>query len=110
MHTVRQTVGEIGAFTFAGNPSTSAPATSNAVYRGNLYVSFQLISGAAATCIIEGSNEDLSAVGGANNWVTINTITLAGAGSGGLTEASAWKYVRARVTAATTPTSVLFGR
>jgi hypothetical protein len=71
---------------------------------------YQVISGAAATVIIEGSNDNI-------NWAPVtgvsaaSTITLAGAGNGALVDpvAAAWRYVRARTTAATTPTTCLMG-
>ena len=96
---------------------TAVPATGNAIYKDSLWCSYQLISGAAATVIIEGTNEQASATGVNNNWVPVtgttstSTITLAAAGSGGFIDATgaAWRWVRARVTAATTPTSVLMG-
>lgn len=89
--------------------TTSAPATGNAVYKPSSYTSFQMIAAAAATAIIEATNEDLSGQGTNNNWVTLGTITLAGAGSDGFVTLSNWRWVRARVTVASAATSILIG-
>lgn len=97
--------------------TTSAPATGAAIYKEVLHCTYQVISAAAATVIIEGTNEVASATGINNNWVPVtgttasSTITLAGAGSGALVDpvATAFRWVRARVTAATAPTTVLMG-
>lgn len=96
---------------------TSAPSTGNAIYKDSLWCSYQAISAAAATIVIEGTNEQASAAGTNNNWVPVtgtlstSTITLAAAGTGGFIDATgaAWRWIRARVTAATAVTTVLMG-
>ena len=90
--------------------TTSAPATGNAIYKDSLHCTYVATSAAAATVVIEGSNDG-------TNWVPItgttasSTITLAGAGSGAIVDpvAAAFRFVRARTTAATTATTVLMG-
>jgi hypothetical protein len=90
--------------------TTSAPATGASIYKESLHCTYQAISLAAATIIIEASNDNI-------NWVPVtgvtasSTITLAGAGTGGFVDpvAAAWRYVRARTTAATTATNVWMG-
>jgi hypothetical protein len=89
--------------------TTSAPATGNAIYKNALNVTFQVIAAAAATVIVEATNELATANGTNNNWVPLATITLAAAGTDGFASSAAWVWVRARVTAATQPTSVLMG-
>lgn len=97
--------------------STSAPSTGNAIYKDSLWCTYQVISAAAATVIIEGTNELASANGANNNWVPVtgtaasSTVTLAAAGTGGIIDATgtAWRWIRARVTAATALTTVLMG-
>lgn len=110
MDTVRITSGEVHPFAFAnGATSISAPATSAAAYKNSPEATYQLISAAAATCIIEVTNEAATAEGTNSNWITAGTITIAGAGTDGFTTAAPWKYVRARVTVASAATSVLAG-
>ena len=90
--------------------TTSAPNTGNAILKDSLHCTYQVISAAAATVIIEGSNDS-------TNWAPVtgasgtSTITLAGAGTGAIVEpaAAAWRWVRARTTAATTATTALMG-
>lgn len=104
----------------SGNPvvTTAAPGSSKAIPKGSVYSTFQCVSAAAATCVIEGTN-DVTSVGQAinglfvpastNNWVLIGTITLAGAGSDGITSQAPWRWVRARLTTATATTYVIMG-
>jgi hypothetical protein len=96
-------------FTAAQNKTISAPAASNSIYKESPFSSFQLISAAAATVLIQGSNEDLTGTGTNTNWVLVGTITLAGAGTDGFVTQAPWKYVRANVTVASATTSVLMG-
>lgn len=92
--------------------TTSAPATGLPIYKDSLSCTFQAISGAAATVIIEGSNDGgvswVPAIGGV---LANSTITLAGAGTGVVMDAfpTPFRLVRARTTAATTPTNVWMG-
>jgi len=89
--------------------TTSAPATGNAIFKASPGSTFQLIAAAAATAIIEVTNEDATAAGTNSNWITMGTITLAGAGTDGFMTQACWKWVRARITAASAATSVLMG-
>lgn len=97
--------------------STSAPSNGNAVYKDSLWCTYQVISSAAATVIIQGTNDQLTAEGTNSNWcpvtgsVSSSTITLSAGGTAGLVEitGTAWRWVRASVTAATAPTTVLMG-
>lgn len=54
----------------------------------------QVVATAAATVVIEASNDGVNAIATA-----LGTVTLAGAGSDGFTTDAPWKYIRARVTA-----------
>lgn len=90
--------------------TTSAVTTGNGVRKSALNSTFQAISAAAATVIIEATNDE-DAAGLPVNWnaTPLGTITLAGAGQDGFAISAAWKWVRARVTAATTATRVKMG-
>ena len=110
MEAVRVVSGTVHPFVFPGAvTSVSAPATSGAAYKDSPTATYQLLSAAAATCVIEVTNEDATAAGTNSNWITAGTITLTAAGTDGFTTSAPWKYVRARVTVATTATSVLMG-
>jgi hypothetical protein len=109
MNDVRVSSGLSRNMLFAGSKTVSAPANSTAIYKESPWGTFQVISAAAATVLIQGSNEDLTGQGTNSNWVLIGTITLAAAGSDGFATEAPWKYVRASVTAATAATSVLMG-
>lgn len=89
--------------------TTSAPSTGNAIYNAGIYRTYQVIAGAAATVIIEVTNEKLTAQGTNSNWVLLTTLTLAGAGTSGFATSDSWRWSRARVTAASAATSVLVG-
>lgn len=89
--------------------TTSAPATGNAIFKASPGSAFQLISAAAATAIIEVTNEDATAAGTNSNWITMGTITLSGAGTDGFMTQASWRWVRARITAASAATSVWMG-
>ena len=54
----------------------------------------QAVASAAATIVIEVSNDGVNAVA-----TPLGTITLAAAGSDGFTTSAPWKFIRARVTA-----------
>ena len=90
--------------------TTSTTGSSDVIPQESPNATFQCISAAASTCIIEGTNEAASSTGVNNNWVTIGTITQAGAGSAGIVSSNTpWRWVRARLTVATTATSVIMG-
>jgi len=89
--------------------TTSAPATGNPTLKGPLNVTFQIISAAAATVIIEVTNDAATAAGTASNWLTLVTLTTSGAGTDGITSNAAWNWIRARTTVATAATSILIG-
>ncbi len=89
--------------------STTSATTGNAVFKASPGSTFQLISAAAATAIIEVTNEDATASGANSNWITMGTITLAGAGTDGFMTQACWKWVRARITVASAATTVLMG-
>lgn len=92
-------------FQFGTALSTTAIASSNAIYKEKVYASFQaIVTGTGAvgsTIVIEVSNEDATGQGTNSNWVTYGTITLSGTttATDGFTTASAWRWVRARVSA-----------
>jgi len=109
MSTVRITSGLVRPFKFGTALTTAVPANSVAIPKESPWATFQLISAAAATCIIQGSNEDLTSVGTNSNWVALGTITLTGAGTDGFTTEAPWRWVRASVTVASATTSVLMG-
>ena len=89
--------------------STTGVTTGNAIYKSALNVTFQAISAASATIVIEATNEQATAIGSKSNWVPLGTITLTGASTDGFASSAAWVWVRARVTAATAATTVLMG-
>lgn len=91
------------------NLSTSAVSVGDWIYKETVFTTFQLISEDAAVCSIEATNDVNTAQGNANNTVLLGTITLAAAGSDGFTTDALWRWVRANVTAAVAPTSVLMG-
>jgi|SRR5882672_10268663 len=88
--------------------TTSIPATGNAIPKASTYSTYQVITTATATVVIEATNEGLMDQG-SSTWVTLGTITLAAPGSDGFATASNWRWVRARVTACTGPTNVVQG-
>lgn len=109
MNDVRISSGLVRIFKFGSVLSTSVAAASSSIYKESPLASFQLISAAAATCVIQGTNEEATGIGTNTNWVTLGTITLAAAGTDGFTTEAPWKYVRANVTVASATTSVLMG-
>ena len=92
-------------FQFGTALSTTTTASSAAIYKEKVYASFQAIAGGTgaigATIVIEVSNEDATGQGLNSNWITYGTITLSGTTNvtDGFTTASAWRFVRARVSA-----------
>ena len=74
--------------------ATSGTPTGSWMFKDAPLTSVQVVSTAAATVVIEVSNDGVNAVATA-----LGTITLGGAGSDGLTSNAPWKYIRARVTA-----------
>lgn len=91
--------------------TTSAPATGLGIYKDALSCTYQAISLAAATVIIEGSNDNINWVPAIGGVLANSTITLAGAGTGVVIDPypTAFRWVRARTTAATTATNVWMG-
>jgi hypothetical protein len=86
--------------------SAAAPGTGNWVPKAGTFSTYQLVAAAAATCIVEGTNDPDTASGAANNAVALGTITLAAAGSDGFATGSDWRWIRARLTAAAGATAV----
>lgn len=74
--------------------STSGTPTGSWMYKDAPLSAIQVVSTAAATVVLEGSNDGVNAV-----VTAIGTITLAAAGSDGLVNNAPWKFIRARVTA-----------
>lgn len=74
--------------------STSGTPTGDWMFKDAPLTSIQAVSTAAATVVIDVSNDGVNAAATA-----LGTITLGGAGSDGFTTNAPWKYVRARVTA-----------
>lgn len=89
--------------------TTSAPATGNPIPKNALNATFQVTSGASCTVVIEVTNDPTTASGATTNWLTLGTMTTTGAGTDGFSSSAAWNWVRARVTAASTPTVVWMG-
>ena len=67
--------------------------TGSWMYKDAPNSTIQVTSTAAATVVIEVSNDGVNAIATA-----LGTITLGAAGSDGFTTAAPWKYIRARVT------------
>ena len=105
----RMPVGPETAPGLGGPIVTGVPSTGYAIPKTAIYTTYQLVAAAAATCVIEATDDAATAAGTASNWATLGTITLAAAGSDGFTTQAAWRWVRARITAATAPTYVLQG-
>ena len=109
--TVHVTSGDLSQLYF-GSPgvlTTAAPAATAATYKRSPWSTFQLTSAAAATAVVQATNDDTTAAGVTSNWVTLGTIALVGAGSDGFATEAPWKWVRFNVTAATATTSCLMG-
>ena len=94
---------------FPGPLTVSAPSTGAAIPKTAIYTTYQLVSAAAATAVVEATNDAATAAGTSSNWVLLGTISLAAAGTDGFATSAAWRWVRARVTAATAATFVLQG-
>ena len=71
----------------------SGTPTGSWMFKDAPKTAIQAVSTAAATIVIEASNDGVNAIATA-----LGTITLAGAGSDGFTTDAPWKYIRARVT------------
>ena len=74
-------------------------SSGNWVPKPSTYTTYQLVADAAATVVIEATNDPATASGVANNAVLLGTITLAAAGSDGFVTGSDWRWNRARITA-----------
>lgn len=73
--------------------NTATTLTGAWVYKDAPKTAIQVVASAAATVVFEVSNDGVNAVATA-----LGTITLAAAGSDGLTNDAPWKYIRARIT------------
>ncbi len=73
---------------------TTTTLTGNWMYKDAPNTSVQVVATAAATVVFEVSNDGINPVATA-----LGTVTLAAAGSDGFASDSAWKYIRARITA-----------
>lgn len=89
--------------------SAAATATGWWQPKSATFSSYQLISTAAATVVIEATNENPIPQGTAGNPVLLGTITNAGAGGGGFSTQADWRYVRARITSNSGIVNVLQG-
>ena len=91
--------------------TTSAPSIGNSIYKDSLSCTYQVNSAAAATVIIQGSNDNINWLPAIGGVAANSTITLSAAGSGVVMDTfpTAWRFVRANVTAATAATNVLMG-
>lgn len=74
-------------------PTTVTP-TGAWMFKDAPQSTFQVVATAAATVVIEASNDGVNAIATA-----LGTVTLGAAGSDGFATDAPWKYVRARVTA-----------
>jgi len=87
-------------FVKSGRVLDILPATAAATETGPWHFkdapksSIQVVATAAATVVLDVSNDGVNAVA-----TPLGTITLAAAGSDGFTTDAPWKYIRARVTA-----------
>jgi hypothetical protein len=79
--------GELPRYFQFGNDSNNKPIlftttvqASQAIYKESPWSTFQVIGSAATTVTIQATNEVATAEGSKANWITIATITLAGAG------------------------------
>ena len=73
---------------------TSGTPTGAWMYKDAPLSTIQVVATAAATVILEVSNDGVNPVA-----TSLGTVTLAGAGSDGFVCNASWKYIRARVTA-----------
>jgi hypothetical protein len=85
-------------------PSSSGTPTGAWMYKDAPLSSIQVTATAAATVVIEVSNDGVNAIATA-----LGTVTLVAAGTDGFVTNSPWKYIRARVTANTTTVQVMLG-
>jgi len=83
-------------------PTTAATVIGNWMFKDAPNTGIQVVATAAATVVFDVSNDGVNALA-----TTLGTVTLAGAGSDGFVTNSAWKYIRARVTANSGTVSVL---
>lgn len=81
------------------NPTTAGNTTGNPIPKNSLNATVQLIATAAATVVIEVTNDPLTAIGTNSNWITLATVSTAGAGTDGFATNAAWNWIRARTTA-----------
>lgn len=88
---------------------TSTATTGNSVPKNSLNTSFQVIAGAAATVVIEVTNDEDTHKGTNSNWIILATVTIYSVGTDGFTTNAPWGWVRARVTSATGTVKVLMG-
>ena len=83
-------------------PTAAATITGPWMYKDAPKSTLQVVATAAATVVIEVSNDGVNAIATA-----LGTVTLAGAGSDGFPIDAPWKYIRARVTANSGTVNVL---
>lgn len=83
-------------------PTTEATVTGAWMFKDAPKSAIQVVATAAATVVIEASNDGVNTVATA-----LGTVTLAGAGSDGFATDAPWKYIRARVTANSGTVSVI---
>ena len=96
-------------FAWNGVTSTTGTSGSSPIYKEAVYSTFQVIASAAATVVIEGTMEELTATGTKSNWVVLGTITLSGSGTDGAVLPSNWRWVRARPSANSGTVQVIMG-
>lgn len=89
--------------------STAATASGNAIPKSALYCTFQLIATAAATVVIEVTNDATTAQGTTSNWLLLATMSTTAAGTDGFGTSVPWAYCRARITANAGTVNVLMG-
>jgi len=75
-------------------PTAAATVTGSWMFKDAPKSTIQVVATAAATVVIDASNDGVNAIA-----TVLGTVTLAGAGSDGFTTDAPWKYIRARVTA-----------
>ncbi len=81
---------------------TAVTPTGSWMFKDAPKSTIQVVATAAATVIIEASNDGVNACA-----TPLATVTLAAAGSDGFTTDAPWKYIRARVTANSGTVSVI---
>jgi hypothetical protein len=83
---------------------TASTFTGAWMYKASPNTTIQVVATAAATVVIEVSNDGVNAIATA-----LGTVTLAGAGSDGFVTNAPWKYIRARATANAGLVNVIMG-